>query len=179
MFSSSTATETPFAFSPLSLSRPFSPSLRPSLPPSFPSRAHLAIVIWITRIPAALSEEDRDHLSIVVVVGGGGGNGDNADNNNLGSGEQQFANIGRMPPRGSYLSLPTMRTSAKNVDVSLSTTYMYFVTFIRWASKSASIFAAKVGFNEFFQPDSVAERSASRPINKKKYARIPPSRHMK
>ena len=65
------------------------------------SRAHLAIVIWITRIPAAppplrlsvteRASEDCDHLAIVVV------SGCDTDNNNLGSGEQQFANMGRMP----------------------------------------------------------------------------------
>ena len=53
----------------------FAPSSLPPLRPSFVrrSRAHLAIVIWITRIPAALVENcGGDHLAIVVVVGGGG-----------------------------------------------------------------------------------------------------------
>ena len=90
------AAETPFAFSPL-----FS-STRP--PRSVVPAPILAIVIWITRIPAAscaahLGPRRRRsscycRSSWSAKSGNGGGED---DNNNLVFGEQQFANSGRMP----------------------------------------------------------------------------------
>ena len=80
------AAETPFAFCP-------SP-LRPSFPRPFGDRhldySHSRCVSAAPPLSDRASE-DCDHLAIVVV------GGCDTDNNNLGSGEQQFANMGRMP----------------------------------------------------------------------------------
>ena len=51
----------------------------------------LAFPLRLRRAVTERASEDCDHLAIVVV------GGCDTDNNNLGSGEQQFANMGRMP----------------------------------------------------------------------------------
>ena len=91
MFSSLTgggaaAAETPFAFCP--------PPLRPSFPRPFGDRhldySHSRCAVAAPPLSDRASG-DSDHLAIVVV------GACDTDNNNLGSGEQQFANMGRMP----------------------------------------------------------------------------------
>ena len=78
--------------------KPLSLSVRPlsvrTVVPAPIWRSSFGLLAFPLRLRRAVTErasEDCDHLAIVVV------GGCDTDNNNLGSGEQQFANMGRMP----------------------------------------------------------------------------------